>query len=103
MNFLIWMSTNAQLVENADQSKALIMCIVFAIPISLMAFYGTKIGYHEFGSAWSVRLMAFGISYLVFPFMTYFYLNESPFNAKTLLCIALSFAIVCIQAFWTNN
>jgi len=103
MNFLIWVSTNGQLIKNADQGKALLFCVTFAIPISLLAFYGTRIGYEQLGSAWSVRLAAFGISYLVFPFMTYFYLNESPFNLKTMVCILLSFAIVCIQAFWPHN
>ena len=103
MNVLIWFSTNAQLVKGADQNKALLFCIFFAIPISLLAFYGTKVGYGWRGSAWSVRLAAFGISDLVFPFMTYFYLNESPFNLKTMVCIVLSFAIICIQAFWPNN
>ena len=103
MNLLIWVSTNGQLVKDANQGKAMLFCIVSAIPISLLAFYGTRIGYNHLGSAWSVRLAAFGISYMVFPFMTYFYLNESPFNLKTMICIALSFAIVCIQVFWPHN
>lgn len=103
MNFLIWVSSNSQLIKGADQGKALLLCVVFAIPISLLAFYGTRIGYAHLGSAWSVRLTAFGISYLVFPFMTYFYLNESPFNLKTVICILLSFAIICIQTFWPHN
>lgn len=103
MNFLIWISTNSQLMDNANQKAALTFCILFAIPISLLAFYGTKIGYAHLGSAWSVRLMAFGVSYMVFPFMTYFFLNESPFNLKTMVCIALSFVIICIQTFWPHN
>ena len=103
MNFLIWMATNSQLIEGADQKKSLIICIVLAVPISLLAFYGTKVGYVSLGSAWSVRLTTFGISYLVFPFMTYFYLSESPFNLKTMICIVLSVAIICVQTILPNN
>ena len=103
LNVLVWISTNAQLVEGANQRSTLIAAVVLAIPISLLAYYGTRIGYEYFGTAWSVRLSVFGISYLVFPFLTYFYLNESPFQAKTVLCILLSIAILCVQVFWPHN
>ena len=103
LNFLVWISANAQLIDGADTRTTLTGAVVLAIPISLLAYYGTKVGYAYFGSAWSVRLSVFGISYLVFPFMTYFYLNESPFQAKTMLCILLSIAILCVQVFWPHN
>lgn len=102
-NILIWFATNYQLVENADKHAALKICLILAIPISLGAFYGTKFGYEALGEAWGVRLLAFGISYAVFPVLTYLLLNESPFNAKTMTCIILSAAIVGIQVFWQNS
>ena len=93
LNVLVWISTNAQLIEGANQRSSLVAAIVLAIPISLLAYYGTRVGYDYFGTAWSVRLSVFGISYLVFPFLTYFYLGESPFQVKTMLCILLSIVI----------
>ena len=87
-------------MENANPKKSLVYCLILSIPVSLLAFYGTKIGYNALGSAWSVRLAAFGLSYTVFPFMTYFFLRESPFEIKTLICIALSITIICVQTFW---
>jgi len=103
LNFLTWISTNYQLMEDASHKKAMIACLVLSIPISILAFHGTRIGYNHFGSAWSVRLAAFGISYSVFPFMTYFFLRETPFSFKTMTCILLSVTIICIQVFWPDN
>jgi hypothetical protein len=97
-----WYSLNLQLIMN-DQRSALMWAILLGIPVSLLGFYVTKLGHAYYSSLWSVRLIGFGTSYLVFPAMTYFYLSESPMNPKTLACIALSFAIICIQVFWKNT
>ena len=103
MNVCVWTATNYQLTQSADPALALALSIALAIPISLLAFYGTRYGYDAMGSAWGVRLSAFAVSYTVFPFLTFFFLGESPFDLKTMVCIALSFVIVGIQAFWPNS
>jgi hypothetical protein len=41
--------------------------------------------------------VAFGISYLIFPALTWYFLNESMFTWKTMTCILLSFIILYIQ------
>mgnify|MGYP003642147302 FL=1 len=99
---VIWYSSNLQFIVN-DQTKALLFAILLGIPASIGAFYATKIGHSHFNSLWTVRLLGFGSSYLVFPFMTYFYLNESPFTPKTMTCIFLSFVIMAIQIGWRNT
>jgi hypothetical protein len=38
----------------------------------------------------------------VFPILTWWLLKESMFTPKTMVCIALSFLIVCIQVFWKS-
>ena len=103
MHSMIWVSSNWQLVDGANKSLALKLCIALAIPISLMAFYGTKYAYDIMESAWSVRLLAFSISYLTFPLLTWVFLNESPFTTKTLACIVLSFMIIGIQVLLRNS
>jgi hypothetical protein len=37
---------------------------------------------------------------LTFPFLTWYFLNESMFTTKTMLCVLLSAIIVGIQLFW---
>lgn len=99
---MVWFSTNLQLVKGFDENKAFIYCILMAIPISIISFYATKIGYSAFESLWSLKLTGQAVGYLIFPFLTWFFLSESPFNFKTMLCISLGLCIVLIQIFYPN-
>jgi hypothetical protein len=54
----------------------------------------------EIEELWTARLLAFAASYLVFPFLTWWIMHESPFTTKTIVCILLSFVIVAVQLFW---
>lgn len=96
---LIWFGTNLQLLEGISKSKSLTVSISLAIPISLLSYYGTHFGFKALGTLWSVRFLAFSLSYLVFPVLTWFYLKESPFTIKTMLCVFLSFLMIAIQIF----
>jgi hypothetical protein len=95
----IWFSTNAQLIKGWEGSRSLFLSLALSIPITLMAYYATRFGYKALESLWSVRFLAFSLSYLVFPVLTWVFLKESPFTAKTVMCTVLSFAIVAIQLF----
>jgi len=96
----VWFSTNLQLIDGALHSKSLAITIVLAIPISILAYYGTRFGYTAFQeSAWGVRFFGFAISYFVFPILTWWLLGESMLSFKTLLCVLLSFLIIVIQVF----
>lgn len=99
----IWVSTNWQLIETSNQKTSLMICLLLSLPVSLLAFYATRISYDVLGTAWGVRLFGFGMSYLVFPIMTWWLLHESPFSFKTGLCIILSLIIIVIQIFVPNS
>ena len=100
---LIWYSTNLQLLDEWSTSKTLSISVILAIPISLLSYYGTHHGFKALGSLWSVRFLAFSLSYLVFPVLTWVYLKESPFSLKTMSCVFLSFAMIAIQVFLPDN
>ncbi len=100
LHVLVWFSTNTQFISDYWKDKSLYISLACSIPISLLAYYGTRYAYSGLGeSAWGSRFLAFGISYLVFPILTYAFLGESMFTMKTLLCVILSFAIISIQIF----
>ena len=100
MHVCVWFSTNLQLVSSAASDKSLLIAICLAVPTTLLAYFGTKFGYQALGeSAWGVRFFAFAISYVTFPFLTWWFLGESMFTMKTMLCIALSFLIMAIQVY----
>ena len=96
-NILIWYQLNSQLVwEWAKGAKSMWIMSLLGIPISLLLWYCTKIGYIGFGNLWAVRFMGFATSMLVFPIMTYFYLGE-PMTLKVIATLILALIIMILQ------
>ena len=96
-NIIIWYQLNSQLVwEWAKGGKSMWLMSLLGIPISLMFWYGTKIGYEGFGTLWSVRFMGFATSMLTFPIMTWLYLGEV-MTMKTILTLGLAAIIMLLQ------
>ena len=97
VNVCVWFQLNSQLVwEWAKGSKSMWIMAVMGIPISLLFWYATKIGYQGFGNLWAVRFMGFATSMITFPIMTYFYLGEV-ITFKTLISIILALIIMILQ------
>ena len=96
---LTWFQVNSQFIWQWWKERPLVSILVFSYPIAFMFYYGVKYTVDGMGSLWSARLLAFGISFLSFPILTYYFYNESMFAPKTMICIVLSLAIVCIQVF----
>ena len=72
------------------------MMALLGIPISLLFWWGTKIGYQGFGTLWPVRMLGFATSMISFPIMTWLYLGEA-ITLKTLVTILLAFIIMLLQ------
>jgi len=98
-----WFTFNSQLVWDFWKDKYLLACIIFGIPGSISFWWATKIGYEDIKELWSLRLIAYAASYIAFPILTWWFLKESMFTTKTMICIMLSVIIILIQAFWRTN
>ncbi len=95
-----WFQLNSQFVWEWWKDKPLVAAIVFSVPTGICFWYGIKIAYADMGQVWGPRFLIFAMSYLTFPILTWYFLNESMFTARTLVCIALSAMIVAVQLFW---
>jgi len=96
-NILIWYQLNSQLVWDwAKGTKSMWIMSLLGIPISLLFWYATKVGYQGFGNLWAVRFMGFATSMLTFPIMTWLYLGEV-ITLKTLVTILLAIIIMILQ------
>ena len=96
-NIIIWYQLNSQLVwEWAKGTKSMWIMSLLGVPISLLLWYCTKLGYIGFGNLWAVRFVGFATSMLVFPIMTYFYLGE-PMTLKVWFTLGLAIIIMIIQ------
>jgi len=101
LHTLVWFAANTQFISPEWRDKSLQIAIVTAIPATLCAYYGARFAYDALNeSVWASRFLAFGISYLIFPVLTYVLLGESMFTLKTMACVLLSFLIIFIQVYW---
>ena len=96
----VWFQSNSQLVWDWWKDKPITSVAVFALPIGLFFWYGTKLIYDSTGQLWTARLIGFGMSYLTFPFLTHYLLGESMFTVKTMISTLLAVSIIGIQIFW---
>ena len=95
-----WYQFNSQFVFEWARINILLPVIILAVPMGFCFMYGTKLIMTDTNELWTARLLGFGISYAVFPIMTWFYLNESMFTTKTMVCCLLACIIMYIQLFW---
>lgn len=99
-HLIAWYGTYSQFIWEWCRDNIILIPLLFAVPTSYLFIFGMKFAVEEMGEAWGPRLLGFGLSYLVFPFLTYYYFDESIFSPKTLICVILSIMIVGIQVFW---
>tara|TARA_Y100000310_G_C20388813_1_gene671764 strand:+ start:132 stop:482 length:351 start_codon:yes stop_codon:yes gene_type:complete len=95
-----WFHINSQFVWGWWKDKPLVALTLYAIPASLCFWWGMKIAYAEMEEVWGPRFLIFCVSYFTFPLLTWYFLNESMFTAKTMICVSLSFMIMGVQLFW---
>ena len=88
---------NIQYIIPWWKGKALLSAIMFSIPIGYFYLLSWTYFTDKFGSVWSSRFIFFGLSYLIFPFLAFSFLNENPFTFKNFICTILSVLIIVIQ------
>ena len=95
-----WFLNNSQFVWRWWSDKPVLTCLIWAGPASLAFWWGSKWSYEGLGTAWSSRLLGFGLSYISFPLLTWIFLGESAFTPKNVVSSLLAFTLVSIQVFW---
>ena len=98
-HILGWYAHNLQFVNEYWKDKVLLPTFLFGVPCLLAFFYGTKFAMEAVPELWTARFMGAVFSYTVFPIMTWYYLGESMFTVKTMLCVFLAFCILLVQIF----
>ena len=97
---LVWFQLNSQFVWDWWRDRPIPAILFFSVPASFCFWYGVRMVVGEMNELWGPRLLIFGMSYLTFPLLTWYYMNESMFTPKTMICVLLSFAIVAVQLLW---
>jgi hypothetical protein len=97
---LAWFQINSQFVWEWWREHPIFAVALYGIPTGLCFLYGVRFAYEEMGQVWGPRFLIFSMSYLTFPILTWYFLNESMFTTKTMICVFLSMLIVAVQLFW---
>ncbi len=103
IHILVWFSSNGQFIKNNSffSNYALLFAMCAGPVIGFLGYHGSRLIYYALeGSVWQIRFIGFGLSYLVFPVLTWLILGETMFTAKTMVCIFLSLMIIFIQVYF---
>jgi hypothetical protein len=77
-----------------------LLMTLFGIPIGYFVILASRQMVHLYdGQTWPNRIIGFVLGVFVFSFMSWIMLKE-PITTKTIVCLILSFAVLCIQLFW---
>lgn len=96
---LAWFQSNSGIIVEENATKAMLIAACSA-PLTTLCFaFGTKLMYEEVEALWSIRFMTFGIGYLIFIPLTWYFLGEGMFTAKNGISFLLCAALLLIQAF----
>ena len=95
---LAWYQSNSGIIGEPFKSNYVLIAIVFGPIVSLLFVHATIMLY-ETMPLWSIRFFTFGIGYLVFIPLTWYYLGEEIFTVKNIISFALCCALISIQFF----
>ena len=99
-NILAWFQFNSQFVWDWWKDRVVLSNLIFAIPMGICFWLAVKNIVLATGELWASKLIGFGVSNAVFAVMTYVFMRESIFTAKTMTCLTLASFIIAIQIFW---
>lgn len=97
---LTWFQTNGQFMWPMFRKNQVLVSVIGGTIISYMFISATRyIAEYNDGLVWPGRFIGFSVGMVVFAIMTNFFLGES-INAKTLISLLLSVALISVQLFW---
>ena len=94
---ITWFTSYSQFISEWAKQNTLLLTCLLAIPGTLCFVYGIRYAFLFFNNGWGPRFYVFSLSFLVYPFLFSYFLNEPFLTLKNILCTVLAFAIILIQ------
>ena len=95
---LAWFQSNSGVIGEPFKSNYVYIALLFGPIVSLLFAHATVMLY-EHMELWSIRFVTFGIGYLIFIPLTWYFLGEEVFTLKNIISFMLCCAIISIQFF----
>lgn len=100
---LTWFQSNSQFIWPSWEDKPLLSVLVFGVPSCYLFWYVAKYGMASLHSAWDLRFLIFGLSYVSFPILTSYFMHEELFSKKNIVSFILSMFLIMVQYFWRSK
>lgn len=98
---IVFYQLNGQFLWKWFRDNEMLMSLV-GVPVAFLMILGTKYTVEGFeGLFWPSRFVAFGLGMVIYAAGISYYFNEG-ISAKTLVSLALSLALICIQVLWND-
>ncbi len=95
---LAWFQSNSGIIGEPFKSNYFLIALFFGPIVAVMFSYATIQLYEEM-QLWSIRFLTFGIGYLVFIPLTWYFLGEEVFTLKNAISFSLCVVLISIQFF----
>jgi len=93
---LAWFQSNSGIIGEPFKSNHFWIALLFGPVVAVMFSYAT-IQLYEVMELWSIRFLTFGIGYLIFIPLTWYFLGEEVFTLKNAVSFTLCVALISIQ------
>lgn len=98
-NVMGWYASNLQFVSEYWKGKMLLSIVLFGLPSMMCFWMGSKYAMLAVPQLWTIRFIGAVVSYLAFPIMTWYYMGETMFTTKTMICVFFAMCILAVQIF----
>jgi hypothetical protein len=93
---LAWFQSNSGVIGEPFKSNYVYIALLFGPIVSLLFAHATVMLY-EHMELWSIRFVTFGIGYLIFIPLTWYFLGEEVFTFKNIISFFLCVLLISIQ------
>ena len=93
---LAWFQSNSGVIGEPFKSNYVYIALLFGPIVSLLFAHATVMLY-EHMELWSIRFVTFGIGYLIFIPLTWYFLGEEVFTFKNVISFFLCVLLISIQ------
>jgi len=93
---LAWFQSNSGILDEPFKSNYIYIALLFGPIVSLLFSMATIQLYQEM-SLWSIRFLTFGLGYLIFIPLTWYFLGEQIFTIKNAISFVLCLALISVQ------
>ena len=94
---LAWFQSNSGIIGGWLEQNYIYVALIFGPIVSVLFATGTKMLYTEGMSLWSIRFMTFGLGYLIFIPLTWYFLGEEVLTFKNAISFLLCLGLISTQ------